>query len=72
MILSSTPVICAAPSTFPQTNKLSLMLFTMRLAKGAPLAVGTDMSTIQCFKFVNVPPEVARDALDGSMICTFV
>jgi len=53
-------------------SKDSFIPFTVKLANGAPLAVGTDISTIQRFRFVRAPPDVARDAEEGKMICTFV
>lgn len=38
-------------------------------AKGAPLAVGTDISTMHLLSLVTEPDEVARDADEGRMMC---
>jgi hypothetical protein len=46
-----------------------LISFKARPAKGAPSAVGTDVSTIHLFSFVREPDEVAREADTGRMIC---
>jgi hypothetical protein len=68
MILSSTAVICAAPATWPEIMSERLILFSIRPANGAPLAVGTDMSTMQPASFVREPEDVACDADDGRMM----
>lgn len=46
-----------------------VMFFRARPAKGVPSAVGADISTMQPFKLVRDPDEVARDAEDGRMMC---
>jgi hypothetical protein len=45
-----------------------LIFFNAIPAKGAPLAVGTDISTIHSVSLANVPEDVAREAVEGRMI----
>jgi hypothetical protein len=70
MTLSSTPVICAAPATCPATINDLLISFNVRPANGAPLVVGTDISTMQLLSFVTAPEEVALEADEGRIMCS--
>jgi hypothetical protein len=68
MILSSTLVMCAAPATLPAMIRDCLIFFRARPAKGAPFAVGADISTMHLLSAVKEPEAVAREAEDGRMI----
>jgi hypothetical protein len=67
--LVSTPVMWAGPETWPQMINDSLMFLRVRPAKGPPLDVGCDMSTMQWRRFDSVPEVVVCEADVGRMIC---
>jgi hypothetical protein len=46
-----------------------VMFFSARPAKGFPLAVEMDMSTMHLVRSVRDPEDVACDADDGKMMC---
>lgn len=48
------------------------MFLRARLAKGPPVAVGMDMSTMQWRREVRLPEEVAWEALEGKIMCVDV
>lgn len=62
-------VRCAAPLTWPQTIRLSLMFLRASVAKGWPRDVGEDISTTQRWRFESVPELVAWAAEAGRMMC---
>ena len=72
MTLFSTPVMCAGPAKCPQTTRESLMFLSVRLAKGAPFAVGGERSTTLWRRLDTVPELVACDADVGSIMCTLL
>ena len=67
--LVSMPVMCAGPETWPQMINDSLMFLRVRPAKGPPLDVGCDMSTMQWRRFDSVPEVVVCEADVGRMMC---
>lgn len=61
--------MCVAPATCPATMREFVMFFNARPAKGWPLAVDMDISTMHLLRSVRDPEDVAWAAEDGRMMC---
>jgi hypothetical protein len=61
--------MCAGPPTWPQIKRLSSTFLIVKLAKGLLLAVGIDMSTMQCCREVIDAGTEDTEPEDGSIMC---
>lgn len=61
--------MCVAPATCPATIREFVIFLSARPAKGFPLAVEIDISTMHLVRSVSDPEDVAWDAEDGRMMC---